>query len=353
MNQRKKHPDSAAALFLVATPLIAIIEHDAIPFINRTFGLSLQLESPELTRARHLAKSIDSKHLDYPEYSRQVQAILRQLNERFKNHTGVLGSILNKVQPDVGICYYRGMPIYGTYTVAHYLTKDNPSILGIDGGAYAKEMGYSAGTTGAVLYYFAAKVFPDKSRLEAPEFQTDSNNFSFSSLMKPLTKIGVEDIAVYFLLSELMMQVASVKALHEGGFFSDVLWLKFATISLYHAHRAIEAFTGYSHLPENAQTYPGEFSQGLSSVLDRSDRKLLKKAKPLRNALIHYDFKPSMVPDDVGHLDSMEILAHAVKSSLGMEIDEYCNFLSVTTDRLTANISSLIHFPTYSKWRRP
>jgi hypothetical protein len=92
--------------------LIAVIEHDAIPFVNKAFGGDFPKEDARLSQMRNLTKSLNSKYLNYQEYSKQANIIMQQLKFHFKHYQGPLAFLLNPFTPDVGVTYYQGMPIY-------------------------------------------------------------------------------------------------------------------------------------------------------------------------------------------------------------------------------------------------
>ena len=102
LNQYKNYPESAATLSLVAIPYIAVIEHDAIPYLNKTFNINLKRVDSRLSHIRHLTKTLSSGYLDYCEYSNQVAIVIQQLQSHFKSHNGIFASIMNALQPDVG-----------------------------------------------------------------------------------------------------------------------------------------------------------------------------------------------------------------------------------------------------------
>lgn len=353
MHQHKNYPRSSATLALIALPFIAVIEHDAIPFVNKTFGVNLPREDPKLSQMRHLTKSLDSKYLDYHEYSEQAKVIMQQLKSHFKHYRGPLASLLNSLTTDVGVSYYQGVPIYATYTVVHYLTTNNSALLDSDNGTYSEGLGYEAGKAGTFLYALAGKQIDDDALFMAPEFLTDANDFDSNKMMNPIASHGIDDRVAFFFLSELMMQLASVEALHSGGFFDDPLWMKFATASLYHAYKAIGVFSGYAHDPSCNRSYPSDFLDEVSALFNREERKMLKRVRPLRNALVHYDFGPVLVPDVSDKMTPHEVLGESIGTSLGITVDEYYAFLTAMCSKLIKEISDLIKFPAYDTKRDP
>lgn len=86
-DQSCRSQDGAAALTLGASPLISLIEHDAIRFLNEKLKMRLVPEPFWIARMRYLTKSLNS-HLEYSEYSRQANAIIEQLGIRFKTIQG-------------------------------------------------------------------------------------------------------------------------------------------------------------------------------------------------------------------------------------------------------------------------
>lgn len=229
----------------------------------------------------------------------------------------------------------------------HYLTTDNPALLDSDNMMYSEELGYNAGKTGAFLYKLAEEQIDRDTLFIAPEFQTNAKDFYLCKLVNPLVSHGIHDRVVFFFFSELMIQLTSVKALHAGGFFGDPLWMKFATTSLYHAYKAIDVFSGFARSPSCNKSYPPDFLNKVSALFNCKERKLLKDIRPLRNALIHYDFDADLVPNVSDKMTSYEVLGESIDTSLNMTVDEYHAFLTAKCAKLIKDISDLIEFPPY------
>ena len=345
MNQQRNYPISAATLSLVAMPYIAVIEHDAIPYLNKSFNTNLKQVDTRLSRIRHLTKTLSSGHLDYHGYSIQATAILQQLQSHFKSHKGILAPILNAFQPDVGICYYRGIPVYATYTVTHLLSTGGREVLLDDDGRYSREIGYAAGTAAAFLYSFAKSCVKDEATFDAPEFVVTANDHHFDRISSTITARSFGDRTLFFFLTDLLILLQSAKALYLGKLFGDLLWLKFATINLFSVCEAVKVFSNYARTNNN-KPYPQDLLNDISLLVGRDERKKIEKAKRLRNAMIHYDFKPEMMPNATSGAKPDDLIEASINTVMHMSTDEYLHFLDSTVEAIAERISTLIEFPT-------
>jgi len=348
MNHQRNYPESAATLSLVAMPYIVVIEHDAIPYLNKSFNTNLKQVDTRLSLIRHLTKTLSSGHLDYREYSIQAAAILQQLQSHFKSHKGILAPMLNAFQPDVGVCFYRGMPVYATYTVAHLLSAGGRGIILDDEGRYPREIGYAAGTAAAFLYSFAKSCIKDEAAFDAPEFVVTANDYHFDRISSTIAARCFGDKILFFFLTDLLIQLQSAKALYLGKLFGSLLWLKFATINLFNVCEAVKAFSSYAR-GNNGKQYPQDFLDDISLLVSRDERKKIEKTKRLRNSMIHYDFKPEMMSNAANRTTPDGLIEASINALMHMSTDEYLHFLDSTIEAIAKRISNLISFPLYSE----
>lgn len=353
LNHYKHFPQSSACLALVAFPFLTVVEHDSIPFLNRRFGLALQPKDRRLTIIRHMTKSLNSKSIDFFEYEREAHEVIGALNRRFYSNIPWLGSLIRPFQKNVGIAYFNGIPAYATYSVAHLLTKNSPALLGQSDHTFEKEIGYEAGVSGAMLFKIADCLIGDHKLYEVPEFVTYATDWKYEDLAAPLKNKGVEDDAVFFFFSELLLLLSSVSVLRQSGFLEDAAYLKFSSLSLDHVTHSIDAFSAYGRSGRITQPLPKSFLDEVGALLARADNKFVKKAHPLRNAMMHYDFNKKLVPDSAIDFGTQDILSAAAQNVLQISGDEYANEVYRIRDRLIQAIAELISFPEYDSVKSP
>lgn len=349
-DQSCRSQDSTAVLTFSASPLISLIEHDAIRFLNEKLKAGLPLEPSWIARMRHLAKSLNS-HLEYSEYSRQANAIIEQLGIRFKKHIGPLGTFKNSIQPDIAMAYFDGIPLCSNYTVAHFLTTDDYNSLEGGNGQYARGLGYDLGVTGSPVYHLARGWHPE-AVFRVPSFAAQYNDLRYSELILPLNEKGVGDRVCFFFFSELLILMSSVDALARLGYLSGLAYLKFEIVTLDHAFMAISKFSSYVRVSNSGMQYPPSFLEEIGSLISREDRKWLNKSRRLRNAFVHYDF--SKYIDDAAEVSSLSgILNGICLAAMGQQYKEYCAFLTSVREKLMNGIKGMIGFPEYDSAKDP
>lgn len=353
LDQHDRFPDNSPCLILTALPFLTIAEHDAIPFLNRKLGLGLPTEDVRLTSIRHMTKSLDSKHFDFEAYSCQANKVIEHLNRQFYLNNKKTGSWIDWGRTNVGISYYEDDPIYASYSSTHLFTQDSPNLLGTDEHKYEDQIGFSAGESGSVLLEIAKSFFPTPEMYQTHRFHVKANDWKYGKLTSPLKKQGIHDDSIFFFFSELLMLLSSVCALRSAGFFNDAAWLKYSSLTLDHAWRAIECFSGYQRKMTNQAKIPAAFLNSVGGLLNREDKRFIKKAHPLRNAMMHYDFTDKIVPIEVDGSDPWTVMNIASETVTKMSVYEYCCELFRVRDKLVDSISNLITFPDYNPAKSP
>lgn len=353
LDQHDRFPDNSSCLILTALPFLTIAEHDAIPFLNRKLGLGLPTEDARLTSIRHMTKSLDSKHFDFEDYSYQANKVIEHLNKQFYLFNKKTGSWIDWGRTNVGISFYEDVPIYASYSSTHLFTQDNPSLLGTDEHNYEDQIGFSAGESGRVLLEIAKSYFPAPEMYQTRRFHVKANDWKYGKLTLSLEKQGIHDDSIFFFFSELLMLLSSVCALRSAGFFNDAAWLKYSSLTLDHAWRAIECFSGYHRKMTNEAKIPATFLNSVGGLLNREDKRFIKKAHLLRNAMMHYDFTDKIVPIEVDGSDPWTVMNIASETVTKMSVYEYGCELFRVRDKLVESISYLISFPDFNPAKSP
>ena len=353
LDQHDRFPDNSSCLILTALPFLTIAEHDAIPFLNRKLGLGLPTEDERLTSIRHMTKSLDSKHFDFEAYSYQANKVIEHLNRQFYLYNKKTGSWIDWGRTNVGISYYEDDPIYASYSSTHLFTQDNPNLLGTDEHKYEDQIGFSAGESGRVLLEIAKSYFPTPEMYQTHRFRVKANDWKYGKLTSPLKKQGIHDDSIFFFFSELLMLLSSVRALRSAGFFNDAAWLKYSSLTLDHAWRAIECFSSYHRKMTYETKIAANFLSSVGGLLSREDKRFIKKAHPLRNAMMHYDFTDKIVPIEVDGSDPWTVMNIASETVTKMSVYEYGCELFRVRDKLVDSISNLITFPDYNPAKSP
>lgn len=195
---REHYPKADDIIGLIEVPFAALICHDALPFINRTFGVGLREDYDEITRIRHQTKSFDPKFFSFEEYSRDVDSILDGLNRQMKSHAGILAPIANALQPDIGIFYYQLVPICATYTVSYYVAPSGKPMT----SEKAINVGFETGQAAAILFCLAERYYASQA-FAVPPFIAQANDRNMATLIRKYRhKWGAADSSLFsYLLS--------------------------------------------------------------------------------------------------------------------------------------------------------
>lgn len=347
----EKFTNEAIALDITALPVVAVAVHDAIPFINKKLGLHIPVEDLRVTRIRHMTKSLSSNKMDFYDYLSEARAVIDQLNKQF--YGGPFPTLLNRFRNNIGITYYGEVPCYATYSSTHLFTKDSSELLSSKNNDFSYEIGYHSGLSGGYLYRFSQSFYTDQSVFDVSAFETRSNDCRFEDIVKKVKCIGCKDDAIFFFLSELLMLLVSVDVLFEAGFFTEAVLIKYSCLSLDHVARALQTFTTFARTHAELGLCTDGFLSKVEGLIPREDKKWIKRAHPLRNAFMHYDFSEKLVPDPSGCSSSWSILDTACNNQMGLDSQEFKSELTAVRSKLERSLCELIAFPQFDPLKEP
>lgn len=347
----EQFPNEAIALDITALPFVAVAVHDAIPFINKKLGLHIPVEDLRITRIRHMTKSLSSNKMSFYDYLSETRAVLDQLNKQF--YGGPFPRILNRFRNNIGITYYDELPCYATFSSVHLFAKDSSGLFGSNATGLPYEIGYYSGLSGGYLHRFSQSFYTDRSVFDVSAFETRSNDRRFEDMVKKVKCIGCKDDVIFFFLSELLMLLTSVDVLFEAGFFTEAVLIKYSCLSLDHVARALQLFTSFARTHAELDLCTGGFLSEVEGLIPREDKRWIKRAHPLRNALMHYDFSEKLVSDPSGCSSSWSILDMACNKQMGLNLQGFKSELMAVRSRLERSLCELIAFPRFDSLKEP
>ena len=346
LHHSKKYPQYAPYLANTIFPFCGLIVHDSIKFVRDHFDPSLYLDSQSVSRLRNATKSLSSTGLSVDKYTEEVCAIADYLSSKFKNHTGIFGNLMNSMQPDAGISYYNGVPIYTTYNLSRYLAKYNSAGLeSIFDPDVAKQMGYDIGQAASPSFYTVEALGVASSIIEVNSFSVTNKDFHYSNLLQPITERGLTNPVYFFMLCEGLTQLNSTQALRESGFFSNLIEIKMTTAVLVAFERSLTKLCRYMFKYPEFENNPLYANSILSKLISKDQQKLIRKAKDLRNALIHYDFIKLLGEGVCRDNDAETILSLAIASTVKMTSSNYLDWLRGARKEITTNIAEIVNLP--------
>lgn len=149
-------------LLLFVFPLLAIIEHDAIAYINRKWGCAIDPEDQKITNIRHYRKFLDGK-ISYQDVQERILGTLIDSENCFNGNR--IRRCLGWSTPDVGIMFYQGKAVGSTFSILN----SSCGALSLlesardDGGA--RTLGIEMGKAASFLVSFADVCRPEDPRV--------------------------------------------------------------------------------------------------------------------------------------------------------------------------------------------
>lgn len=350
VDHSQRYPESSPYLMLAILPFCSITVHDGVRFARNILGIKLPFDSQDINRLRNRTKSLSSKGLTLQDYSKETSNLTNRLSSYMKNHTGLLGPLFNAIQPDTSIIYHDNLPILTSYVHARYIEKENVKESPIPEKECLIQLGEDIGRAASVNCIVADAIGLSQKDCTAQQFTAISRNQHFSKLLAPLAEKGISNRACFFMLSELLTQINSVEALHDSGFFSDLLYLKFQSASLLAAVRSIKGFTNFATASPASLECSKEGARMLAEIIPRAIRREVEKTAKLRNAFVHYDFQALIGFEQYKNENPSVILEKSIKCAAGVSTRDYYIRLNNSAKDISRRINDLVELPLPSAW---
>lgn len=332
-------------LGLFVFPLLAIIEHDAILYINRKWGCAIDPEDQKITNIRHYRKFFDGK-ISYEEVQKRALGTLMDSKNCFNGNR--IRRHLGWSKPDVGIMYYQGKAVGSTFSIFNSScgALSLPESTRDDGGA--RTLGFEMGSAARFLVSFADVCRPEDPGSIVSFFDITANDHRFELIFERFASEITTDRVAYCFLAELMMSINLINSLYRGEILDDLLFIKLITINMHHTFRAISGLEREVRTSSNGGAYSDNFKKFLSGLIERSDKKKLASIRPLRNAFMHYDFEKILGNEESENVWLEAILDRAVNTCLGVDLHGYLNWIYLLSEETAQRIANLLAFPAYN-----
>lgn len=347
VDHTERFPETSPYLMLSILPFCAITVHDGVRFARKYFGSSIPSDTEDINRLRNRIKSLSASGLSFKDYSDETVTVVTELSSLMKNHTGLLGPILNTIQPETSIAYYDSLPILASYVFARYVEKKHETGSPLLNEEEYRQIGIDIGKAAAINCKVAESIGLTAESCAAERFNAVSRDLHFPKLLAPLANKGIRNEACFFMLSELLTQINSVEALHRSGFLSDLLYLKFQSAALLTTVRNMKSFANAAiSSPAKFGCTTDSIKLLSSAITPREMRKAIEKTADLRNALVHYDFLTLIGEKECRDEPPLAILEKGVRKTAGTSTEEYYATLQDMAVYMSRKIAEAIELPS-------
>lgn len=339
------YKEKGTNLVLFVFPLLAIIEHDAIVYLNKKWGCAIDPEDQKITNIRHYRKYLDGK-ISYEDVQERILGTLIDSKNCFNGNR--IRRCLGWSTPDVGIMFHQGKAVGSTFSILNSScgALSLPESARDDGGA--RTLGIEMGKAASFLVSFADVCRPEDLGSVVSFFDITANDHRFELIFERFASEMTTDQVVYCFLADLMMSINLINSLYRGEILDDLLFIKFITINMHHIFRAISGLECEVRTSSNGEVYSDNFKKFLSGIIERSDKKKLASIRPLRNAFMHYDFEKILGTEELENVRLELILDRAVNACLGVDLHGYLNWIYSLSEETAQRITNLLAFPAYN-----
>ena len=213
-------------------------------------------------------------------------------------------------------------------------------------GADYQRIGFKLGECSAGIVALASNLGISNHGLS--EMNVAAVDTSFDHVIMPVVEMCNSTLAdaISMLFLELALGINAVNAFSKYGLMDEVAWQKHMLVTLYHGCASFKALGGMLSRGEYEGMASDVLKEYLARVFPRDVRKVIERAKPLRNALVHYDF--SEVLAGWTPADDRPALDEAVKRTMGMEnCEEFSKFMHEESVRVSNMLLELFQMPRF------
>ena len=93
-------------------------------------------------------------------------------------------------------------------------------------------------------------------------------------------------------------------------------------VNLCHGNQSIKSLLSYAHRPANQGLLSARLLEDLGLVFPRESRRLIEKLRPVRNALVHYDFRQFPESEVSGNEHADYDIINVLKRLTGMTLSQ-------------------------------
>ena len=252
---------------------------------------------------------------------------------------------LRRFRRDMSIVFVDDIP-FGSDWISARFCGYGMTYGAVAQGADYQRIGFKLGECSAGIVALASNLGISNHGLS--EMNVAAVDTSFDHVITPVAEMCNSALAdaISMLFLELALGINAVNAFSKYGLMDEVAWQKHMLVTLYHGCASFKALGGMLSRGEYEGMASDVLKEYLARVFPRDVRKVIERAKPLRNALVHYDF--SEVLAGWTPADDRPALDEAVKRTMGMEnCEEFSKFMHEESVRVSNMLLELFQMPRF------
>lgn len=329
---------AAGVIGQIALPQLALIAYETSQWVEKKTSEELYSKASRqlLARKRHLFKYFDDISYTVDQFDEHCTAVLKASRAMFKQGAGSLSFL----QKDAGIYMLDGIEVGSTFTTFRYLYDD---LLENDGRVdysgindRAGEVGYLIGQHAACLMGLMAHFDQDDLtvRYRLPVLKEPADDFFFSDIKASIIKdkTGKVSDGLLVILADAYYSLGYIKVLNGCNMFDDLLTVKFNLLTLHHLESVIKKILAFSYRKEKPALISGCFESDLKKLIAAEDRRFLRRCRPIRNVLVHYELEA----DAEVRGDSLQEIAESILGFLASSVD-------LSWPEMTEQVNAIAH----------
>lgn len=344
LEYRNRYSSSSPYVAQIILPYLAFAAYDSCHLLNQ-YGASLR-PAAFISEIRCGLKYLNGGggFQAYRESAEKVAAFQRRCFGTSSTGNRI-DRWFRRFRCDMSIAFVDNIPFGSDWIIARFCGY-GMTYGAADQGADYLRIGYKIAKCSAGIVTLASNLGMSNHGLS--EMNVAAVDASFDHVIMPVAEMCNSALAdvISMLFLELALGINAVNAFSKYGLMDEVAWQKHMLVTLYHGCASFKALGGMLSRGEYEGVASDVLKKFLARVFPRDVRKVIERAKPLRNALVHYDF--SEVLAGWTPADDRPALDEAVKRTTGMEnCEELSKFMHEESVRVSNMLLELFQMPQF------
>lgn len=344
LEYRDRYSSSSPYVVLIISPYLAFAAYDSLRLLNQ-YGASLQ-PAAFISEMRCGLKYLNGGG-GFQAYRESAEKAATFQRRRFGTSStdNRIDRWLRRFPHDMSIVFVDSIPFGSDWITSRFCGYGMTYELADQGTDYQR-IGYKLGECSAGIVALASNLGIANHGLS--EMNVTEVGANFDHVIMPVAEMCNSALAdaISMLFLELALGINAVNAFSKYGLMDEVAWQKHMLVTLYHGCASFKALGGMLSRGEYEGMASDVLKEFLARVFPRDVRKVIERAKPLRNALVHYDF--SEVLAGWTPIDDRLTLDEVVKRTTGMETcGEFSRFMHEESVRVSRTLLELLQMPRF------
>lgn len=329
--------DSIPFIAIAMTPFLSMIAFETDQWIRHIDSGEAKEHNDWARVLRQQFKGLASTGLTVQSYNAQCDEVVQRSSKLLRS--SIRPAIFRPLCKDFGVHVLDGIEVASTLGVSRLLLRHRDSMASFQNTVPSMDetstnLGLLLGEHLQRLNGLLAGVsINDMRPYTYPEVSTTRYDYYLKRYRNVINEAfsGFVPSSVLFTISDAYYELGIVEVLLNRGIISMVLATKLRLITLYEFETSASKLCRFAHSDHHSFPLEASVCNKLSSLLERNERKYIRRCKDARNVLVHY-----------GPLPMKETVASIEQSlSYGKALDSIASPSGKTWERMQDDVLNI------------